>query len=74
MVVQPGDRDFDIASGQFTILMYGGNLSFAVEGEQEAKLFWAFRALKRNSFERPKCLRRPKALSEFVASIRTTFV
>ncbi|CAJ1417724.1 unnamed protein product [Effrenium voratum] len=40
VVVQPGDRNFDIAAGQFTVLMYGGNLSFAVESQQDMHIWY----------------------------------
>mmetsp|Transcript_80772 Transcript_80772/g.127589 ORF Transcript_80772/g.127589 Transcript_80772/m.127589 type:complete len:380 (+) Transcript_80772:108-1247(+) len=40
VVVQRGDDNFDIAAGQFTILMYGGNLSFSVEGDQDIPIWY----------------------------------
>lgn len=50
VVVQPGDPSFDIAAGQFTILMYGGNLSFAVESEQDIPIWYnAVRAVIRDA-------------------------
>ncbi|CAK9102329.1 unnamed protein product, partial [Durusdinium trenchii] len=50
VVVQTGDSHFDLADGQFTILMYGGNLSFAVEGEQDIPIWYnSVRAVIRDS-------------------------
>lgn len=40
IVVQPGDPHFDMAAAQFTILMHGGNLGFAVEGEEDVPVWY----------------------------------
>jgi len=40
VVVQPGDKNFDVASAQFTILMDGGNLSFGVEGDDDVPVWY----------------------------------
>ncbi|CAE6961830.1 unnamed protein product [Symbiodinium natans] len=40
VVVQLGDPSFDMAAAQFTILMHGGNLGFAVEGDEDVPVWY----------------------------------
>eukprot|EP00931_Biecheleriopsis_adriatica_P092072 TRINITY_DN6589_c0_g1_i1.p1 TRINITY_DN6589_c0_g1~~TRINITY_DN6589_c0_g1_i1.p1 ORF type:complete len:419 (-),score=69.50 TRINITY_DN6589_c0_g1_i1:72-1154(-) len=40
IVVELGDPDFDVAAATFTVLMHGGNLSFAIEGEKDTPIWY----------------------------------